>query len=211
MNKSKISRSLCVFLTFLFCTGAFCFPAGAVEHEGSPWFPDEAVLAKFGTSRGYDLGIYVAHSSPAMSLVEIGPYFFSSEYYHPESVGIYAYKDSVIHTLQDAYQDGLVDIHETVTQLRAYLKNGMPGYDGYPYYCYIYRSGDANLDEQVNLQDVLHVQKGLAGLIDLKDTQYLLGGLGSPKAYFLGDYNDDGEVNIEDVLSIQKYIAKIEI
>ena len=211
MNKSKISRSLCVFLTFLFCTDAFSFPAGAVELAGSPWFPDEAVLAKFGTSRGYGLGIYVEHISPAESVVKNGPYCFRNEYYHPDQVGIYVFKGDEIHTLRDAYQHGLLDIHDTVTQLREYLKNGMPGYDGVSYSCRVYRFGDANLDEQVNLQDVLHVQKGLAGLTDLKETQYLLGGLGSPKAYFLGDYNDDGEVNIEDVLSIQKYIAKMEI
>ena len=206
----KIKRFLCVLFAFLLCTGAFCFPASAIEDEDRPWFPNQTVLAKFGTSRGYDLGIYVVHSAPAQSLVKIGPYCFSCEYYYPELVGVYAYKGDEIHTLQEAYQNGLVYIHETVIQLRAYLKSGMPGYDGVPYSCCIYRFGDANLDEKFNLQDVLLVQKGIAGIIDLNDVKYSIGGLGSPKSYFLGDYNDDGEVNMEDVLSIQKYIAKFE-
>lgn len=206
----KMKCLLCTLLAFLLCAGALCFPASAIEDEDRPWYPNETVLAKFGTSRGYDLGIYVVHSSPSGSLVKIGPYCFRSEYYYPELVGVYAYKGNEIHTLQDAYQEDLVDIHETVDQLRAYLKSGMPGYDGYPYFCYIYRFGDANLDEEVNLQDVLFVQKGIAGIIDLSDINYYISGLGSLKAYFLGDYNDDGEVNMEDVLSIQKYIAKFE-
>lgn len=202
----KVKSFLCAFLAFLLCAGAYCFPAGAMENEDWP----RPVLAKFGASRGYDLGIYVEHISPSGSLVKIGPYCFSNEYYHPDQVGIYVFKGDEIHTLQDAYRDDLVDIHETVGQLKAYLKSGMPGYEGVPYSCRVYRFGDANLDEEVNLQDVLLVQKGIAGIIDLNDVKYYIGGLGSLKAYFLGDYNDDGEVNMEDVLSIQKYIAKFE-
>lgn len=202
----KIKCFLCTLLAFLLCAGAFCFPAAAAESEDWP----KPVLVKFGASRGYDLGIYVEHVSPAGSLVKIGPYCFRNEYYHPNQVGIYVFKGDEIYTLQDAYQKDLVDIHETVDQLRAYRKSGMPGYEGVPYSCYIYRFGDANLDEEVNLQDVLLVQKGIAGIIDLNDVNYYIGGLGSQKSYFLGDYNDDGEVNMEDVLSIQKYIAKFE-
>lgn len=58
--------------------------------------------------------------------------------------------------------------------------------------------GDVNLDGKVTIEDATLIQKAIAQLITLNDTQ--------KKA---ADTNSDGKINIDDATAIQKYIAKL--
>ncbi|MBR3988325.1 MAG: hypothetical protein IKK10_03375 [Clostridia bacterium] len=58
--------------------------------------------------------------------------------------------------------------------------------------------GDANHDGKVNIKDATAIQKHLANLIALTETDKTA-----------ADFNGDGEITIKDATAIQKYLAKI--
>ena len=58
--------------------------------------------------------------------------------------------------------------------------------------------GDVTGDGNINLQDVLEIQKHLAGILVLSEEQITA-----------GDVNFSGKLELSDVLEIQKYIAHI--
>ncbi len=61
-----------------------------------------------------------------------------------------------------------------------------------------YMTGDVNLDGKLNIRDATLIQKHLAKIIELKDTELTL-----------ADFDLNGEVNIKDATAIQKKIANI--
>ena len=61
-----------------------------------------------------------------------------------------------------------------------------------------YILGDVNDDHKVNVMDATDIQKYLAGIITLTDTQKTK-----------GDVNNDGILNVADATEIQKYLAGI--
>ena len=60
------------------------------------------------------------------------------------------------------------------------------------------KPGDVTGDGNINLQDVLEIQKHLAQMIVLSEDQITA-----------GDVNFNGKLEVSDVLEIQKYIARI--
>mgnify|MGYP002801315548 FL=1 len=61
-----------------------------------------------------------------------------------------------------------------------------------------YKQGDANLDKEVNLEDVLTMQRHIAKTIQLTGV-----------AVDNADINFDKTINLEDVLILQKFLAKM--
>lgn len=119
----------------------------------------------------------------------IGNYhFFSSNEFEPYPLGIYAEKAGVIKTLQEAYHAQEVDLNEIAAFL---IKKGNRE---------VTVMGDVTGDYLVDMEDVLCVQKYVAGLVnDFPDGKYA-----EP------DYNKDGYIKMEDVLLMQRYIAMLE-
>lgn len=58
--------------------------------------------------------------------------------------------------------------------------------------------GDATGDGKINLQDVLEMQKHMAGMLVLKG-----------KFFTAADVNGNGKIELVDVLSVQKYLAGV--
>lgn len=209
MKNQLIKRTVCLLLTLLLCMAAFCLPVGAVivlpNGNSTVMLPDDTEFTKIGESMEYDICYYLYGIEPMQDHTIIGKYCFSTAVIAPYRLGLFAIKGTELYTLEEAWRLGLIDIDEV-----AILADECcvpPTGDGFPYTCYVYRFGDADLNGTINVQDALLVQKSIAGMIDV-GADYTLYGLSG--SYFMGDYNNDGTADINDVLSIQKIIAGLE-
>ena len=121
----------------------------------------------------------------------IGQYvFYSRSLYQPYEIGVYAEKEGEILTLGEAYDRGDIDIDELARRL--FTSKPIDVDLGVRWI------GDTNADNEINLVDVLNIQKLIAKKIyQLEDI------FADP------DYNQDGNINVKDVIDIQKRIAKI--
>ena len=61
-----------------------------------------------------------------------------------------------------------------------------------------YTKGDANLDDEIDVNDAVHILRYAARLIDLSETEL--------KA---ADANGDGVVDVNDAVMILRYLAKL--
>lgn len=121
----------------------------------------------------------------------IGSYvFYSTGLYQPYEIGVYAEKEGEILTLGEAYDRGDIDIDE----LAQFLFTSKP----IDVDLGVRWKGDTNADNEMNLVDVLNIQKLIVKKIyQIEDI------FADP------DYNQDGNINVKDVIDIQKRIAKI--
>lgn len=62
-----------------------------------------------------------------------------------------------------------------------------------------YKNGDVNMDNSLNVKDATMIQRSVARLVELDNTQKKL-----------ADFNLDGSVNVKDATLIQKVVAKLE-
>lgn len=110
----------------------------------------------------------------------------------PYELEIYAEKDGQIFTLKEAYETGEIDIAQVA-------KANLP--------VKAFLLGDANLDNEVTVKDVLLTQKVLAKIE--KELDGNVAWLFEKEITFnYYDCNLDGSVNVQDVLQIQKTLAK---
>lgn len=207
MKKRFIKRALCLLLALLLCMAIFCLPVGAVislpNGDSTVTLPDDPEFTKIGESMGYDICFYVDGQEPMSENKIIEKYCFSTALLAPYSPGLFVAKGSELYTLEEAWRLGLIDIDEV-----AELADGFRSFDSeWPYGCYVYRFGDADLNGTINVQDAILVQKVIAGMVNVY-SGYTLSGLSG--SYFMGDYNNDGTADVNDVLSIQKIIAGLE-
>lgn len=132
--------------------------------------------------------------TPACIATRIGScVVISKNIYMPYEPGLYAEKDGVILTLEEAHNSGELDFDSITDSIKA------ARYELYP-------AGDANQDGEITMNDVLDVQKALAnyGTISFKP------GFMAYDNLFM-DFDGNYEINIKDVLGMQKVIAKIAI
>ncbi len=130
----------------------------------------------YGSSGGADQGLIAER---------IGDYvFFNYCQEDPYRIGLYAKKDGIIYTLQEAYDTGTLSLEKIAAAVVPVVE--------------VYRAGDTDGDGAVTVSDVLNIQKYLGKIIKL-DKGY------QRKVY---DYDGDGEIYVQDVLEMQKYLAK---
>lgn len=207
MKNRFIKRALCLFLTLLLCMTIFSLPVGAVislpNGNSTVILPDDPDFTKIGESMGYDICFYYVGAEPMLENTIMGKYCFSTALFTPYFLGLFATNGSELYTLEQAWRLGLINIDE-VAEL---FDKSCGSNNEYPYTCYVYRFGDADLNGTINVRDALLVQKSIAGIINV-DADYTLSGLSG--SYFMGDYNNDGTADVNDVLSIQKVVAGLE-
>lgn len=109
--------------------------------------------------------------------------------YGLSGLGIYVKVNGEIHTLEDAWEKGLVTDLTPASKLAGAI---------------FYHIGDANGDKEVNVRDATALQKFIAN----KDTE-IVSNADIRKNVL--DMNKDGKVNVKDATAIQKFIAGIEI
>ena len=132
--------------------------------------------------------------TPACIATRIGRcVVISKNIYMPYEPGLYAEKDGVILTLEEAHNSGELDFDSITDSIKA------ARYE-------LYSAGDVNQDSEITMNDVLDVQKALAnyGTISFKP------GFMAYDNLFM-DFDGNYEINIKDVLGMQKVIAKIAI
>ena len=195
----------CFLLTCLLLCSMFMLPVSAQAQQ-----PDEAALLQaFGNylnAQGIEYGSeegllleYITDSNgwavfcgavvgePAPQSDRIGDYvFFSTSWYIPYKIGLFAEKDGVVLTLKEAYEAGEIDIDAIAQTDSPYIQTYLPG--------------DADMDGEITVEDVLTVQKITAKKTDM-DPSYA--------GFNLCDYTGDQVINVQDVLAMQKYVAKV--
>lgn len=130
----------------------------------------------YGSSGGADQGLIAER---------VGGYvFFNYCQEDPNRIGLYAKKDGIISTLQEAYDTGTLPLEKIAEAVSTVVE--------------AYRAGDTDGDGEVTVSDVLNIQKYLGKILKL-DKGY------QHKVY---DYNGDGEIRVQDVLEMQKDLAK---
>ncbi len=151
---------------------------------------------------GWTVYRFQAAIGPMPLTVRVGKYIFCKSYDIPYKLGIYVEKDGVVLYLEDAYEHGIIkDMDTLVANLeKSSTKNVFP--------IDIYVSGDVNQDKEINVEDVLEMQRYLA---DLKVTPKY--DENDPRPWeeymYFFDHNLDGQPTISDALSMQKDLANI--
>lgn len=159
-----MKKLVCFLLTCLLLCSMFMLPASAQAQQ-----PDEAALLQaFGNylnAQGIEYGSeegllleYITDSNgwavfcgavvgePAPQSDRIGDYvFFSTSWYIPYKIGLFAEKDGVVLTLKEAYEAGEIDIDAIAQTDSPYIQTYLPG--------------DTDMDGEITVEDVLTVQK----------------------------------------------------
>ena len=131
----------------------------------------------------------IAEDKPAV--VRIDNYvLYSNVTYSGYGVGVYIYfpKEDKVYDFETAFEK----YPEYRTVFIVSLDSHMAPYTGF--------IGNANGDEKVNINDVTHIQKRLAGKLAISNYPDAL-------EQAVSDFNGDGKVNIKDATAIQKRIA----
>lgn len=156
--------------------------------QGIEYGSEEGLLLEYITdSNGWAVFCGAVVGEPAPQSDRIGDYvFFSTSWYIPYKIGLFAEKDGVVLTLKEAYEAGEIDIDAIAQTDSPYIQTYLPG--------------DADMDGEITVEDILTVQKITAKKTDM-DPSYA--------GFNLCDYTGDQVINVQDVLAMQKYIAKV--
>lgn len=205
----KFKKLMCILLAalLLLSTGAFAVSAQEPEQPDMEELHQKfiAYLDEQGWPNASDEISFMLYSNdwivffqemgePGRVFERIGNHiFFSLSWPVPYDLGIYAEKDGQILTLKEAYDVNAVDIDE----IARWCTQPHPS----RHYPEVRLPGDSNQDGEIDLADVLNVQKCIAKVWSADD-RFL--------AVFC-DYDGNGEINVKDALDMQKKIAKITV
>lgn len=122
----------------------------------------------------------------------IGNYFFeSANYDQPYPLRIYAVKGDEVLTLEEAYNNKIINIDDVVPLLP------LSGTSCYPL-------GDMDQDGKIELKDIITMQKAVAQVLAV--TSLPSGNYGINPS-LLADLNHDGKITVADVLLAQRILA----
>lgn len=111
---------------------------------------------------------------------------YSNVYNSPYSLALYVKVGSIIYTLKDAWEKGLV--------------SDLACIEGFSKYTKVYCVGDVDLDFDVSILDATLIQRRVAQLGSISDI----------RIRETADVDDDGDVTVLDATAVQMKLAKVE-
>ena len=200
-----MKKILCLLLALFL---ALAVPCGALavqtdrDYEIINSWEEEGLITteiKVGSSNGFDIHVYAFSVGwQPCDLIRIGLYCFAPSVLQstPNHLDIYAVKGDKKVFLDEAYEQGLINLDEVARLVDGFCYDSSR-YDVYPV-------GDVNQDKTLNVEDVVLLQRNLAKEIYLgyEDFSYEV---------LVLDCNLDGKSNMQDVLIMQRLIAKMPV
>lgn len=133
------------------------------------------------------------HSAATLRL--IGDYYFWGGCCYYYGYGVYAMKDGEIFTFEEAFDKGL-NMDKAIVPFYFTEQNASSNF-------YVFREGDTNIDNVLDMKDILNMQKKIAFF---KVPEYVYGG-----TYNFRSGDPYSKTCMADVLRLQRHLAGFEV